>query len=116
MPVEGLVVDQSPLPDRRVRRSSTMAVQVWHPPRETGQRVRLMSRPGAGHIRSSRGSSGSYPLSSVAAVSRWLLPLLSPLLVPLAHDRPVSQAVNAPTNGPTILSYLLIRSLVPCVR
>jgi hypothetical protein len=33
MPVEGLVVDQSPLPDRRVRRSSTMTVQVWHPPR-----------------------------------------------------------------------------------
>src|SRR5580700_7982810 len=30
-----------------------------------------------GHIPSSRGSSGSYALLSVAAVSRWLLPLLS---------------------------------------
>lgn len=33
MPVEGLVVDQSPLPGGRVRRSGTMTVQVWHPPR-----------------------------------------------------------------------------------
>lgn len=33
MPVEGLVVDQSPLPGARVRRSGTMTVQVWHPPR-----------------------------------------------------------------------------------
>jgi hypothetical protein len=31
----------------------------------------------AGHIPSSRGSCGSYALSPVAAVSRWLLPLLS---------------------------------------
>ena len=34
----------------------------------------------AGHIPSSRGSCGSFALSSVAAVNRWLLPLLSPLL------------------------------------
>lgn len=33
MPVEGLVVDQSPLPGGRVRRSGTVTVQVWHPPR-----------------------------------------------------------------------------------
>jgi PASTA domain len=33
MPVEGLVVDQSPLPGAKVRRSSTLTVQVWHPPR-----------------------------------------------------------------------------------
>jgi len=33
MPVEGLVVDQSPSPSGRVRRSGTVTVQVWHPPR-----------------------------------------------------------------------------------
>jgi hypothetical protein len=33
MPVEGLVVDQSPLPGGRVRRFATITVQVWHPPR-----------------------------------------------------------------------------------
>jgi hypothetical protein len=32
MPVEGLVVDQSPLPGTEVRRSSTLTVQIWHPP------------------------------------------------------------------------------------
>jgi len=32
MPVEGLVVDQSPLPGTKVRRSSTLTVQIWHPP------------------------------------------------------------------------------------
>jgi hypothetical protein len=33
MPVEGLVVDHSPLPGAKVHRSSTLTVQVWHPPR-----------------------------------------------------------------------------------
>jgi hypothetical protein len=33
MPVEGLVVDQSPLPGRSVRRDGTVTVQVWHPSR-----------------------------------------------------------------------------------
>ena len=32
MPVEGLVVDQSPLPGSKVRRSSTLTVEIWHPP------------------------------------------------------------------------------------
>ena len=32
MPVEGLVVDQSPLPGAKVRRSGTLTVQIWHPP------------------------------------------------------------------------------------
>jgi hypothetical protein len=32
MPVEGLVVDQSPLPGTKVRRSSTLTVEIWHPP------------------------------------------------------------------------------------
>jgi hypothetical protein len=32
MPVEGLVVDQSPAPGTTVRRSSTLTVRVWHPP------------------------------------------------------------------------------------
>jgi hypothetical protein len=32
MPVDGLVVDQSPLPPAKVRRASALTVQVWHPP------------------------------------------------------------------------------------
>jgi hypothetical protein len=32
MPVEGLVVDQSPLPGAEVSRSSTLTVEIWHPP------------------------------------------------------------------------------------
>jgi PASTA domain len=35
MPVEGLVVDQSPPPGGSVRRSGTVTVQVWHPSRQT---------------------------------------------------------------------------------
>jgi len=31
MPVEGLVVGQVPRPGERVRRSSTLTVEVWHP-------------------------------------------------------------------------------------
>jgi beta-lactam-binding protein with PASTA domain len=38
MPVEGLVVDQSPGPGTNVRRSATVTVEVWHPPcRDTGR-------------------------------------------------------------------------------
>jgi hypothetical protein len=37
-PVEGLVVDQSPRADTRVRRSSTVTVQVWHPSRQGSRR------------------------------------------------------------------------------
>lgn len=33
LPVEGLIVGQSQEPGSRVRRSSTLTVQVWHPPR-----------------------------------------------------------------------------------
>jgi hypothetical protein len=33
LPVEGLVVDQSPLPGSKVRRASTLTVEIWHPPR-----------------------------------------------------------------------------------
>jgi DnaJ domain len=32
MPVEGLVVDQTPAPGQRVHRDSTLVVQLWHPP------------------------------------------------------------------------------------
>src|SRR5262249_47560140 len=32
MPVEGLVVDQSPLPGAEVRRESTLTVEIWPPP------------------------------------------------------------------------------------
>lgn len=35
MPVEGIVVDQSARPGARVRRSSTVTVQVWHPAQQT---------------------------------------------------------------------------------
>lgn len=31
MPVEGLIVDQSPAKDAKVRRFTTLTVQVWHP-------------------------------------------------------------------------------------
>jgi len=32
MPVDGLIVDQSPLPPATVRRAGTLTVRVWHPP------------------------------------------------------------------------------------
>jgi PASTA domain len=32
MPVDGLVVDQSPLPPTTVRRGAPLTVKVWHPP------------------------------------------------------------------------------------
>jgi len=32
MPVDGLIVDQSPLPPATIRRVTPMTVQVWHPP------------------------------------------------------------------------------------
>jgi len=43
MPVEGLVVGQSPAPGEKVPRFSTLAIQVWHPPRRQG---RYWSGPG----------------------------------------------------------------------
>ncbi len=36
MPVEGLVVGQSPRPATKARRASELTVQVWHPPRQPG--------------------------------------------------------------------------------
>jgi len=33
MPVDGLVVDQSPLPPAKMRRAGTLTVQLWHPVR-----------------------------------------------------------------------------------
>lgn len=39
MAVDGLVIDQSPLPPAKVRRASALTVQVWHPPAgSAGQR------------------------------------------------------------------------------
>jgi hypothetical protein len=32
MPVDGLVIDQSPRPSAKVRQASELTVQVWHPP------------------------------------------------------------------------------------
>jgi hypothetical protein len=37
MPVEGLVVGQSPAPGKRVHHDSTLTVQLWHPPKPGGQ-------------------------------------------------------------------------------
>ena len=37
MPVDGLVVGQTPVPGERVRRDSTLTVQVWHPSEPDGQ-------------------------------------------------------------------------------
>jgi hypothetical protein len=31
MPVDGLVVGQSPLPPAKIRREGELTVQVWHP-------------------------------------------------------------------------------------
>lgn len=39
MPVEGLVVDQSPQQGTTVRRSATVTVQVWHPARRPTRRI-----------------------------------------------------------------------------
>lgn len=39
MAVEGLVVDQAPSPGTRVRSSSTVTVQVWHPSRRQDART-----------------------------------------------------------------------------
>ena len=36
MPVEGLVVGQTPVPGKRVHRNSTLTVQLWHPPESGG--------------------------------------------------------------------------------
>ena len=37
MPVEGLVVGQTPAPGKRVHRDSILTVQVWHPPEPGSQ-------------------------------------------------------------------------------
>ena len=39
MPVEGLVVDQTPPPGKRVHRDSTLTVQLWHPSEPGGQQA-----------------------------------------------------------------------------
>jgi hypothetical protein len=67
----------------------------------------VVTRPSvfqAGHIPSWRGSCGSYALSLVAAVSGWLLLLLSPLLSavgPGPHLRGLPGAVTAPCSAQT---------------
>jgi hypothetical protein len=40
MPVDGLVVDQSPLPPATLRRARPLTVQVWHPPIRSSDRSR----------------------------------------------------------------------------
>ena len=35
MPVDGLIVAQSPTPATRARRGSALTVQVWHPPAQS---------------------------------------------------------------------------------
>jgi hypothetical protein len=36
MPVEGLIVDQSPRPPATMRRTRPLTVHVWHPPVRPG--------------------------------------------------------------------------------
>ena len=43
MPVDGLVVGQSPGPAARARRGSTLTVQVWHPPARSAESGRVTS-------------------------------------------------------------------------
>jgi hypothetical protein len=63
MPVEGLVVDQSPLPGAEVRRSSTLTVEIWHPPsRSVVSGVLRISR----HYRTAR----HQPRHAVAVILR----------------------------------------------
>jgi hypothetical protein len=38
MSVDGLVVDQSPMPLTKARRSGGLTIQVWHPPARTAGR------------------------------------------------------------------------------
>jgi len=65
-------------------------LQSWLQSRGSGADPRPLAFQ-AGHIPSSRGSCGSYALSSVAAVSWWLLPLLSPLLSAAVRYAPYSR-------------------------
>jgi hypothetical protein len=37
MPVEGLVISQTPAPGERVHRNSTLTVRLWHPPEPGGR-------------------------------------------------------------------------------
>jgi curved DNA-binding protein CbpA len=48
MPVEGLVVDQSPRPGATSRRGAVLTVRVWHPA-EAGPRLKLLDRGVAQH-------------------------------------------------------------------
>jgi hypothetical protein len=43
MPVDGLVVGQSPGPAAEARRGSTLTVQVWHPPARSAESGRVTS-------------------------------------------------------------------------
>ena len=43
MPVEGLVVGQSPASGKRVHRDSTLTVQLWHPPKLGGAPLTIAS-------------------------------------------------------------------------
>jgi hypothetical protein len=38
VPMDGLVVDQSPKPMTKARRPGGLSVQVWHPPARTARR------------------------------------------------------------------------------
>jgi hypothetical protein len=37
MPVDGLVVDQSPQPPAKIHRRGELTVQVWHPPAQASE-------------------------------------------------------------------------------
>jgi hypothetical protein len=44
IPVDGLVVDQSPLPPPTMRRGTPLTVKVWHPPVRSSGHSRQASR------------------------------------------------------------------------
>ena len=56
LPVEGLVVGQSPDPGTRVRRSSSLTVNLWHPPRRH-------QRPARGPVKAAA-DIGPFPVPS----------------------------------------------------
>lgn len=51
LPVEGLVVGQSPAPGETVRRRSTLTVQVWHPVRSPVARLAADVESAAGNAK-----------------------------------------------------------------
>jgi hypothetical protein len=89
----------TPAPTSTVPSGPVMSSRAFWHGSGTSERPCRPSAFQAGHIPSWRGSCGSYALSPVAAISRWLLLLLSPLLSapgPVPPLRCLPGAVTAP--------------------